>query len=105
MNHSPAMIQLLDQLCEGRVGCLGDLMLDHYVYGTVERISPEAPIPILRAARNEAMLGGAGNVVRNIAAAGGRAHLLAVNGSDEAGAEVAARIGGTRLIDNMALSG
>ncbi len=94
MNHSPAMIQLLDQLCEGRVACLGDLMLDRYVYGTVERISPEAPIPILRAARDEAMLGGAGNVVRNIAAASGRAHLLAVNGADEAGAEVAARIGG-----------
>ena len=70
MNDSPAMIGLLDQFHRGRVVCLGDLMLDRYVYGTVTRISAEAPIPIIHAARDEAMLGGVGNVVRNIAAAG-----------------------------------
>ena len=96
MNHSPAMIQLLDQLHRGRVVCLGDLMLDRYVYGSVDRISPEAPIPILRAVRDEAMLGGVGNVVRNIVAAGGQTHLLAVRGADDGGGEV------TSLLDAMA---
>lgn len=88
------MIQLLDQFHRGRVVCLGDLMLDRYVYGTVARISAEAPIPIIHAERDEAMLGGVGNVARNIVAAGGRAHLLAVRGEDDAGAEVSGLIAG-----------
>ena len=94
MHDSPAMIGLLDQFPSGQVICLGDLMLYRYVYGSVDRISPEAPIPILRAARDEAMLGGVGNVVRNIAAAGGRTHLLAVQGADEAGGEVTSLVAG-----------
>ena len=93
MNDSSAMIRLLDQFHAGRVTCLGDLMLDKYVHGRVERISAEAPIPIIRAVRDDAMLGGVGNVVRNIAAAGGQAHLLAVHGNDDAGAEVADLVG------------
>ncbi|MBT4486630.1 MAG: bifunctional heptose 7-phosphate kinase/heptose 1-phosphate adenyltransferase, partial [Rhodospirillaceae bacterium] len=88
------MIGLLDQFHRGRVVCLGDLMLDRYVYGTVTRISAEAPIPIIHAARDEAMLGGVGNVVRNIAAAGGQSRLLAVRGADEAGEEADSLIAG-----------
>ncbi len=94
MNDSSAMMQLLDQFHRGRIVCLGDLMLDRYVYGTVARISAEAPIPIIHAERDEAMLGGVGNVARNIAAAGGGAHLLATCGDDDAGAEVADLITG-----------
>ncbi len=66
----------------------GDVMLDRYVHGSVERISPEAPIPVLRVERDMAMLGGAGNVVRNLRALGVRADLATVTGDDEAGAEV-----------------
>ena len=98
MNDSPAMLRLLEQFHLARIVCLGDLMLDRYVYGAVERISAEAPIPIVRAEREESMLGGVGNVARNITAAGGRAHLLALNGDDAAGADVAAllsEMGGT----------
>ena len=67
---------------------LGDIMLDRFVYGTVERISPEAPIPVLRIGQETAMLGGAGNVLRNLAALGARPHGIAVIGEDAAGTEV-----------------
>ena len=63
---------------------LGDVMLDRYVLGDVRRISPEAPIPVLRASRSRAVLGGAGNVAQNVAALGGNAILLGVVGDDEA---------------------
>ena len=92
MNDSSAMIRLLDEFHLGRITCLGDLMLDKYVHGRVDRISAEAPIPIVRVGRSDAMLGGVGNVVRNIAAAGGQAQLLAVHGDDDAGADVAALV-------------
>ena len=65
-------------------------MLDRYVNGTVERISPEAPIPVLRISGSSAVLGGVGNVARNIAALGGRATLLAPIGSDAEGGEIEA---------------
>ncbi|MBC8239306.1 MAG: hypothetical protein H8E30_02410, partial [Alphaproteobacteria bacterium] len=92
MSDSPAMLRLLDAFHRGRIVCLGDLMLDRYVYGSVKRISAEAPIPIINAERDDAMLGGVGNVVRNVAAAGGQAHLLSLCGDDGAGAEVAEQI-------------
>ncbi|MEO3427685.1 D-glycero-beta-D-manno-heptose-7-phosphate kinase [Pelagibius sp. CAU 1746] len=78
----------LERLAGVPVLVLGDIMLDRFVYGTVERISPEAPIPVLRIAQESAMLGGAGNVLRNLAALGARPHGIAVVGEDAAGAEV-----------------
>jgi len=70
-----ALQGLLAQVHELKVACVGDLMLDRYVYGEVSRISPEAPIPVLRARRTVAMPGGVGNVARNVAALGGYARL------------------------------
>jgi D-beta-D-heptose 7-phosphate kinase/D-beta-D-heptose 1-phosphate adenosyltransferase len=67
---------------------VGDLMLDRFVYGTAERISPEAPIPVVRIEREESMLGGAGNVVRNIVGLGGAVEFVSVVGQDQAGREV-----------------
>ena len=67
---------------------LGDVMLDRYVSGEVSRISPEAPIPVLRVTAARASLGGAANVAHNVAALGARAILLGVVGSDDAGAEI-----------------
>ncbi|MDD3371472.1 MAG: PfkB family carbohydrate kinase, partial [Alphaproteobacteria bacterium] len=72
-----------------RVLCVGDLMLDRYVYGEVERISPEAPIPVLHVKREMATLGGAGNVVRNLAALGAHIDVIGVVGDDLAGEEIA----------------
>lgn len=67
---------------------VGDVMLDRYWFGEVNRISPEAPVPIVRVERREERLGGAANVARNAAALGARTGLLGVIGQDEAGAVV-----------------
>lgn len=68
--------------------CIGDVMLDQYVYGDVDRVSPEAPIPVLNVTRRAQAMGGAGNVACNIAALGACANLVAVIGDDDAGARV-----------------
>ncbi len=64
--------------------CVGDLMLDDFVYGEVTRISPEAPTPVLAVARSEVEIGGAGNVARNIAGLGARCIFVGLTGKDEA---------------------
>src|SRR6516225_10083964 len=69
---------------EQTIVCVGDLMLDDFVYGEVSRISPEAPAPILAVTRNDLTVGGAGNVARNIAALGARCVFLGVVGEDDA---------------------
>ncbi|MGE5270508.1 MAG: bifunctional D-glycero-beta-D-manno-heptose-7-phosphate kinase/D-glycero-beta-D-manno-heptose 1-phosphate adenylyltransferase HldE [Thiohalocapsa sp.] len=83
---------------QARILCLGDVMLDRYTYGDSERISPEAPVPVLLVKRRQDMLGGAGNVARNIAALGGKAVLLGLVGQDAAGEDVRALIAGTPLL-------
>jgi D-beta-D-heptose 7-phosphate kinase / D-beta-D-heptose 1-phosphate adenosyltransferase len=65
--------------------CVGDLMLDEFVYGEVSRISPEAPAPVIAVQRSETNIGGAGNVARNIAALGGRCIFVGLIGEDDAG--------------------
>ena len=65
--------------------CVGDLMLDDFVYGEVLRISPEAPAPVIAVGRQEVVIGGAGNVARNIAALGARCVFVGVVGEDEPG--------------------
>ena len=79
---------LLERVRGLKIACVGDLMLDRYVYGEVSRISPEAPIPVLKTRRTTAMPGGVGNVARNVAALGGVARLGAVVGQDAAGQEL-----------------
>jgi D-beta-D-heptose 7-phosphate kinase/D-beta-D-heptose 1-phosphate adenosyltransferase len=64
--------------------CVGDVMLDHFVYGDVVRISPEAPIPVLSVDHDQSMLGGAGNVVRNLTSLGAKVVFVTVTGDDEA---------------------
>ncbi|KAJ6542051.1 bifunctional protein RfaE [Mycena vulgaris] len=71
-----------------RILVLGDIMLDTFVYGQCARISPEAPTPVVRIEREDAMLGGAGNVARNIAALGGEAVLIGIVGDDAAGTKL-----------------
>ena len=69
---------------QARVLVVGDVMLDRYWYGAVDRISPEAPVPVLRVTREEERLGGAANVASNVAALGGQVSLLSVLGDDAA---------------------
>ena len=68
--------------------CIGDLMLDEFVYGEVTRISPEAPTPVIAVKRTEVMIGGAGNVARNLVALGTRCIFVGVVGDDDAGGEL-----------------
>jgi len=77
-------------LARARLLVVGDLMLDRYWFGEVDRVSPEAPVPIVKIdlARVEESVGGAGNVARNAAALGARVSLLSVIGADEAGARL-----------------
>nr|WP_198377035.1 D-glycero-beta-D-manno-heptose-7-phosphate kinase [Roseomonas rubea] len=73
---------------------VGDAMLDRYVYGSVKRISPEAPVPVLAVEREVAMPGGAGNVVRNLTALGAAVAFVSVVGDDQAGSDLTGLIGG-----------
>ena len=78
----------LDALRTVRLLVVGDIMLDRYWFGEVSRISPEAPVPVVRMGRTEERLGGAANVARNIAAIGAKAKLLSVVGEDEAASRI-----------------
>ena len=80
----------LPDCTRARVLVVGDVMLDRYWFGDVTRISPEAPVPVVRVQRTEERPGGAANVARNIASLGGKATLLSVVGDDEAGRTLAA---------------
>ena len=71
------------RVAKARVLVVGDVMLDRYWFGDVERISPEAPVPVVRIARAEERPGGAANVARNITALGARADLVSATGDDE----------------------
>jgi rfaE bifunctional protein kinase chain/domain len=75
-----------DRVAQTRVLVTGDVMLDRYWFGDVDRISPEAPVPVVKIARREERPGGAANVARNAAALGARTTLLSATGTDEAGA-------------------
>ncbi|WPB83029.1 D-glycero-beta-D-manno-heptose-7-phosphate kinase [Sediminicoccus rosea] len=76
-----------------RIICLGDVMLDRFLYGDANRLSPEAPVPVVRLKRTQSMAGGAGNVARNIQALGGEAALVALVGEDAEGTEIAGLLG------------
>src|SRR6202158_513375 len=78
----------LADLAEQTVLCIGDLMLDELVYGEVSRISPEAPTPVIAVKRTEVMIGGAGNVARNLVSLGTRCIFVGVVGDDDAGGEL-----------------
>ena len=82
------MIKALPDLSKARLLVVGDVMLDRYWYGEVERISPEAPVPVVKFARSEEVPGGAANVARNATALGAPVTLLSVVGDDEAGARL-----------------
>ncbi len=77
-----------EQLAQLRILVVGDIMLDRYWFGEVNRISPEAPVPVVKVVRKEDRLGGAANVARNCVALGAQASLIGLIGADEAGAAV-----------------
>ena len=78
----------IESLSQGRVVCVGDFMLDRYVEGTVSRLSPEAPIPVLEVGGDSEVLGGAGNVVANLHDVGAVIYSIGVVGDDDAGMRI-----------------
>lgn len=78
----------IEKLSQAHVLCIGDVMLDRFVYGGTQRISPEAPVPVVKVAHSQAMPGGAGNVARNVVGLDARCSLLTVTGKDVAGDEL-----------------
>lgn len=87
----------LPDLSKARLLVVGDVMLDRYWFGDVSRISPEAPVPVVKVERSEERPGGAANVARNAAALGAKVALLSVVGDDEAGAALASLMDAERV--------
>jgi rfaE bifunctional protein kinase chain/domain len=85
MNGTRGLVQILEQFRNIHLLVVGDLMLDRFIWGDVDRISPEAPVPVLRVASESSRLGGAANVIHNIRALGGKATACGVVGQDGPG--------------------
>ena len=81
--------------------CVGDVMLDRFIHGDIDRISPEAPVPVLRLRSTREMPGGAGNVAANIASLGGRAILVGLVGLDEAATRLRALLAAQPLVSEV----
>ncbi len=96
MTRRPAAGERLEQLIQSfagrRVLVAGDVILDRYIWGDVERTSPEAPVPVVQWRRQSINLGGAANVIANLCALGGRPELLGVVGEDEAADQLRGRL-------------
>jgi D-glycero-beta-D-manno-heptose-7-phosphate kinase len=80
--------KLFGDFSQLKVAVIGDVMLDTYWWGHVERISPEAPVPVVAVSKKEQRIGGAGNVALNIASLGATVHILSVLGKDEDGEQL-----------------
>ena len=91
------MMLTKEQLQQASVLVVGDVMLDRYWYGNVERISPEAPVPVVRITREEERQGGAANVAYNVVSLGAKASLLSVVGNDEASRKLEALVAATGI--------
>ncbi len=77
------LCRIVEKMSRCRVSVLGDVMIDHFIWGSVERISPEAPVPVVKVDREEIVPGGAANVARNLLALGAKTDMVAVVGDDE----------------------
>ena len=95
------LAQLVRRFARAHVLILGDVMLDRYVSGTASRLSPEAPIPVLRPTARRATLGGAANVALNIATLGGQASLVGVIGDDSEGSELTNLLGSSGIVPHL----
>jgi D-beta-D-heptose 7-phosphate kinase/D-beta-D-heptose 1-phosphate adenosyltransferase len=91
------LAHLIERFSGRRIGVIGDVMLDHFVIGTVDRISPEAPVPVVKFAREEYRLGGAANVAHNLSTLGAEVRLVGLVGQDDAAATLARELAAHRL--------
>jgi D-beta-D-heptose 7-phosphate kinase/D-beta-D-heptose 1-phosphate adenosyltransferase len=86
-------LPIVEGMAHTRILCVGDVMLDRFMYGSVDRISPESPIPVFSHERESRMLGGAGNVVRNLLSLGADVTMVSVVGDDAVGNQLTALVG------------
>ncbi len=93
-----ALGEIVSRFGRGRIAVIGDLMLDVYLWGRVTRISPEAPVPVVSILRRTSCLGGAGNVLRNVATLGAHPFAYGVVGPDLTGDELVAELTGNRIV-------
>ena len=77
--------KIISRFKDKNILVIGDIILDHYIWGKVDRISPEAPVPVVEVTRESFLLGGAANVAYNIVSLGGKASVIGINGQDIAG--------------------
>jgi rfaE bifunctional protein kinase chain/domain len=93
IHHNPEELKrCVDRFSEARLIVVGDIIMDEYIWGDVSRISPEAPVPVVDIQEETKMLGGAANVLNNIASLGGKAILCGVIGDDQTGQEIVERM-------------
>ena len=95
----PRLKRLIPRLCGKRIGVLGDLMLDRYLWGTASRLSPEAAVPVVDFVEQSECLGGSGNVAANIATLGARVEAFGVIGNDEPGRALQKCLRGAGIAD------
>ena len=88
--------KLFTDISKLKVAVIGDVMLDTYWWGNVERISPEAPVPVVAVSKKEKRIGGAGNVALNVQALGASVALLTILGDDEDGAQLMTTLAGKK---------
>ena len=98
------VLQLIKRMQSSRVVVIGDIMLDRYLIGDTERLSPEAPVPVVTVAERHAALGGAANVAANVAAMGARCLLVGAVGDDADGASIRKELAVSRLEDRLVLT-
>jgi D-beta-D-heptose 7-phosphate kinase/D-beta-D-heptose 1-phosphate adenosyltransferase len=98
------LLHLIQRMRDSRVVIVGDIMLDRYLVGDTERLSPEAPVPVVTVRERTARLGGAANVAMNVAALGSRSLLVGVVGDDTDGAAIRQELAVGRLEDRYVLS-
>ncbi len=102
MSVSPSdlsnLLPAIERFSDVKLLCIGDIMLDRFVYGSVDRISPEAPIPVMKQTHETSMLGGAGNVVRNMVSLGAQCCFMSVVGDDAIGKKLLSLVGESPLV-------
>jgi rfaE bifunctional protein kinase chain/domain len=98
------VLQLIQRMKNSRVAVVGDIMLDRYLIGDTDRLSPEAPVPVVTVAQRHAALGGAANVAANVSALGARCLLVGVVGDDGDGAAIRQELAVARLEDRFVLT-
>jgi rfaE bifunctional protein kinase chain/domain len=98
------LLHLTQRMKESRVVVVGDIMLDRYLIGETERLSPEAPVPVVTVRERHAALGGAANVAANVAALGAHCLLVGIVGDDSDGATIRQELAVARLQDRFVLT-